>query len=396
MKPFKYRWFVPEDFNACFALMLDSMVNMAVLASLLTGAFGFPADIVYLKMIPGSTLGVFVADMIYTVMAVRLAKRKQQPDVTAMPLGFDTPSTIGISLAVLGPAFMASKANLLGRGVGTDEAVRQAAMHAWAIGMAVMLMMGVVKVFFSFVGEWIRQRVPQAGLLGSIGGIGLALLSFFPLLEIFKAPVVGLTCLGLIIYALVARIRLPFGLPGAAVAVALGTGLYYILGPLGLLGGVTFHWPALSPTLALPIPTLAGINALGDALPYLPLAIPFGLLTIVGGINVSESARMAGDDYDTRDILLTEAVATLIAGFAGGVAQSTPYIGHPAYKLMGARAGYTFIAGLVVGLGGMLGCISFIVSALPLAAVMPILVFVGFEITVQAFHACPRKHAAAV
>ena len=51
---------------------------------------------------------------------------------------------------------------------------------------------------------------------------------------------------------------------------------------------------------------------------------------------MTESARVAGDDYNTRDILLTEAVATLIAGVCGGVAQSTPYIGQPAYKRMGA------------------------------------------------------------
>ena len=72
---------------------------------------------------------------------------------------------------------------------------------------------------------------------------------------------------------------------------------------------------------------------------YLPLLLPFGLLMVVGGINVSESARAAGDDYRTRDILLVEAVATLVAGVCGGVAQTTPYIGQPAYK-HGARSGY--------------------------------------------------------
>lgn len=51
----------------------------------------------------------------------------------------------------------------------------------------------------------------------------------------------------------------------------------------------------------------------------------------------TESAAAAGDEYRTRDILLTEAVATVIAGHAGGVIQNTPCIGHPAYKAMGGR-----------------------------------------------------------
>ena len=39
---------------------------------------------------------------------------------------------------------------------------------------------------------------------------------------------------------------------------------------------------------------------------------------------------------------------TLVAGLCGGVAQSTPYIGQPAYKAMGARAGYTLLTGAQV------------------------------------------------
>jgi AGZA family xanthine/uracil permease-like MFS transporter len=126
------------------------------------------------------------------------------------------------------------------------------------------------------------------------------------------------------------------------------------------------------------------------------MAIPFAILTVVGGINVTESARLAGDDYKTRDILLTEAIATLIAGVFGGVSQSTPYIGHPAYKAMGGRAGYTLACGLFVGLGGMLGYIPVLVQILPIACLAPILIFVAFDIVSQAFHETPRAHAPAV
>jgi AGZA family xanthine/uracil permease-like MFS transporter len=117
---------------------------------------------------------------------------------------------------------------------------------------------------------------------------------------------------------------------------------------------------------------------------------------VVGGINVTESARLAGDDYSTRDILLTEAVATLIAGVCGGVSQTTPYIGHPAYKAMGGRAGYTLATGLFIGLGGILGYIAFMADALPKPALAPIFVFVALDITTQAYLETPRRHAAAV
>ncbi|HEY3999740.1 MAG TPA: hypothetical protein VGO93_12780, partial [Candidatus Xenobia bacterium] len=192
-----------------------------------------------------------------------------------------------------------------------------------------------------------------------------------------------------------AGIRLPKNIPGVAVAVLLATALYYLL-PHEWVGGGGFEAPTAQLRLAFPIPTLAFVKGLSDALQFLPIAIPFALLTVVGGINVTESARVGGDDYSTRDILLTEALATLLAGLCGGVAQSTPYIGQPAYKAMGSRRGYTLLVGLFVGLGGMLGFVSFIVDAIPRAVLAPILIFVALDIMTQAYLACPARHAPAV
>jgi len=307
--------------------------------------------------------------------------------VTAMPLGLDTPSTIGIALTVLGPAFAAMKA----RGMAPD----QAALMTWYVGMATMIFIGVAKLILSFAGGWVQKVVPQAGLLGSIAGIGVVLIGFVPLLDIFGMPLVGMIALGLIFYSLVAEIRLPFRIPGVLGAIAAGTILYYILAPAGLIGGA-YTPPQAQLHFGFPLPTLGFIYGLREALKYLPIAIPFGVLTVVGGINVTESARVAGDDFNTRDILLTEAVSTLVAGICGGVAQTTPYIGQPAYKKMGSRAGYTLLTGLFIGLGGILGYIGFIVELIPRAVLAPILIFVALEITCQAFLACPARHAPAV
>ncbi|PWF66094.1 hypothetical protein CBX98_25310, partial [Vibrio sp. T9] len=104
----------------------------------------------------------------------------------------------------------------------------------------------------------------------------------------------------------------------------------------------------------------------------------------------------AGDDYPTRDILLVEALATLVAGMCGGVAQTTPYIGQPAYKAMGARTGYTLVTGLVIGLGGVFGYLANLVELLPVAVLAPILVFISIGITTQAFEATPLRYAGAV
>lgn len=374
----KYRWAAWGDLNAFFGLVLDNVTNLVLLSAILVGGFGFPAEILFSRMIPGTALGVLVGDLIYTWLAFRLAKKTGRDDVTAMPLGLDTPSTIGMAAAVLGPCYLQ-----------TGDA-----MLTWKVGMATLILMGVLKVILSFCGDWVRRIVPQAGLLGSLAGVGVTLLGFLPLMHVYDAPVAGIAALGVLLYALVARIRLPGGFPGAFAAVLGGAAIYYGMGALGLLEHFSLPDPSLRFDPA--VPSLGFLDGLGDAVRYLPIALPFGLLTIVGGINVTESARVAGDDYATRDILLTEAVATVVAGFFGGVAQSTPYIGHPAYKAMGGRAAYTLATGLFIGLGGMFGFVTWFVQLIPAAAAAPILVFIGLEIVSQAFRVTPTRHAPAV
>ncbi len=312
-------------------------------------------------MVPGTALGVLLGDLAYTWLAVRLMRRTGRSDVTAMPFGIDTPSLFGMVFGVLGPAMLLTHDPIL----------------AWKIGMGVTVAMGVIKLGLAFAGDWVRRLVPRAALLGSIAGVAVLLIAFLPALRIFADPLVGVVSLTVLLVALVGGRRLPGGVPGALGAQVLPLGL-------GTLG------------LALPVPTLAWLHTLDALLPYLPLAVPFALATVVGGIDNTESAIVAGDEYRTRDILLTEALATIAAGCCGGVVQNTPYIGHPAYKAMGARAGYTLATGLLIGVGAAIGVVALLVHLLPDAAVAPILVFVGLQITAQAFLASPARHAPAV
>jgi AGZA family xanthine/uracil permease-like MFS transporter len=377
------RWHAPGDWNAFFGLALDNLTQLVILSSLLIGLFGFPAELVLRVMVPGTAAGVLVGDLLYTWLAIRLMRAAGRADVTAMPFGIDTPSLFGIVFGVLGPVMMLTRDPFL----------------AWKIGMGVTVAMGALKLVLAFAGDRARRVVPRAALLGSIAGVAVLLIAFLPALKVFADPLVGLVSLVIVLAALVGGLRMPWGLPGAFAAVLGGAAIFWGRALLAATWAAAPPAPMLalaSPALAPPWPTLAWIQALDDMLPYLPVALPFALATVVGGIDNTESAIVAGDEYRTRDILLVEAVATMLAGTCGGVIQNTPYIGHPAYKAMGARAGYTLATGVVIGAGAAVGVVSLLVSLLPEAAVAPILIFIGLQITAQAFLASPARHASAV
>ncbi|MBM3221607.1 MAG: MFS transporter [Candidatus Rokubacteria bacterium] len=371
-------WFGPGDLNGFLGLALDNVGVLVILSGALIGIFGFPADLVLGKMVPGTALGVLAGDLVYTWLALRLMRRTGRTNVTAMPFGIDTPTVFAMVFGVLGPVMVATKDPVL----------------AWKVGMAVTVAIGVIKTVLAFGGDWTRRVVPRAALLGSIAGVAILLIAYLPMLKIFHEPLAGLVALLVLFLGLFAGVRMPFGLPSAFAAVIAGLAVHWAT--VWATGTRAHALAAVTVQLALPLPTLAWIDALPATLPYLAIALPFALVTIVGGIDNTESAIAAGDEYRTRDILLTEALATVLAGACGGVVQNTPYIGHPAYKAMGARAGYTLLTALVIGLGAMAGVLSVLVTLLPEAIVAPILVFVGLEITAQAFHASPRHHGPAV
>lgn len=373
------RWIGSGDLNGLLGLALDNTTNLVILASLLIGVFGFPSELVLTRMVPGTALGVLIGDLSYTWLALRLMRRTGRDDVTAMPFGIDTPTLFAMVFGVLGPVKLAT---------GDPDL-------AWKVGMAMTIAIGLVKTGLAFTGEWTRRAVPRAALLGSIAGVGILMIAFLPALKVFRDPVVGLVALAVLCLALFGGVRMPFGMPGALAAVTAGAGIFWLRAGLG--GPPPAHaLPVAGLGLALPWPSLAWMDALPAALPYLSIALPFALVTVIGGIDNTESAAAAGDEYRTRDILMTEALATIAAGVAGGVVQNTPYIGHPAYKAMGARAGYTLATGLVIGVGAALGALSALMTVLPEAAVAPILIFIGLEITAQAFQASPARHGPAV
>ena len=378
-QPFKYQWAARGDVNGFFALSIDNLALLVSMSGILIGVFGMPADIVLGRMVPGTAVGVLIGDAIYTWLAFRLARKERRHDVCAMPLGIDTPSMFALSFGVVGPAFVLTRDG----------------MKAWEVGMAVLVLMGVAKLVASFFGEAIRRVLPKTALLGAISAVGVALIMFFPFGKIMAEPIGGLVALGVILLTLVGGVRLPFNVPAVIASVVAGLAAYWIARQFGYLP------PTLPVTggsfgLHLPWPSLAFVGGLDLAWNFLPLALPAAFLTVVGGIDVSESAALAGDRYSTRTVLLVEGIATLGAAVCGGVVQNTPYIGHPAYKRMGSRAAYTLATGLFIAIGAATGLIGVLISALPESIVVPILIYVGLEMSAQAVHESEPKHVQAI
>ena len=97
----------------------------------------------------------------------------------------------------------------------------------------------------------------------------------------------------------------------------------------------------------VPLPAVghvfAGFQFLGV---ILVTAIPFGIYDLVEAMDNVESAAAAGDSFPTTRVLTADGVVSLIGCLMGNPFINAVYIGHPGWKAMGGRIGYSAATGV--------------------------------------------------
>ena len=137
-------------------------------------------------------------------------------------------------------------------------------------------------------------------------------------------------------------------------------------------------------------------TGLANVAPLLATAIPLGIYNFTEAMNNVESAAAAGDNYNLRKILLADGVGAIAGAILGSPFPPAVYIGHPGWKAVGGRIGYSLATGIVIALVCFLGLTALLLAVVPLVAILPILLYIGLVIGAQAFQASPKEHAPAV
>ena len=120
------------------------------------------------------------------------------------------------------------------------------------------------------------------------------------------------------------------------------------------------------------------------------------IFNVLGSLQTLESAEAAGDRYETMPSLAANGIGSILAAFFGSAFPTTIYIGHPGWKAMGARIGYSALNGVVISLLCCFGAVTAVLHVIPLEATLGILIWIGLVMTAQAFQETPKSHAIAV
>jgi len=373
------------DWNAFFGFGTNILVNMLVLTGLLRFVLKMPDSLVFGRILPALGLMMCLSTMYYAFLGYRLALKTGRSDVCALPSGVSVPHMFIVTFVIMLPITLK-----------TNDPIK-----GWEAGLVWVFFQSFILMIGGFIAPYIRKITPRAALLGTLAGVSITFISMRPALEMYMTPIIGLTCFAIILVSWFGGFKYPKSIPAGLVAIAVGMVIAWGSNLFGLgYGGLSLEGLRGAFTnfgFSVPIPAFnhvfSGFEFLGV---ILVTAIPFGIYDLVEAMDNVESAEAAGDAYPTTRVLTADGVVSLIGCLMGNPFINAVYIGHPGWKAMGGRIGYSAATGIMVIILSWFGVVSVLLALVPVVAISPILLYIGMLIGAQAFQTTPAKHASAI
>ena len=331
------------DVDAFFGLFLNNLINILLVTNLCLFVLGFSTELVFQKVLPGLALGMLIGNLWFYLEARKLAKANPGTRVCALPYGVNLLPIFLFTFYVMYPAQQFA----LAQGMDANAANEV----SWLAGIIGCVLSGSVELVSAVFAPWIRKNLPPAATLTALAAIGLLFIGADYFIRSYHYPLVGIPVLFMMIYLYAGKVRLRFGLPAGLIILILGVGLAWASHWLGLDGPVaTMTIVVFEPGLYLPQFSLTDWSLLSQVWSRMDVLIPIALFSTLGSLVVVEAARASGDNFSMRGALTVNGAGSIAAGMFGSPYPTTLYVGHVAWKAVGAGPSYSIMSGLAVAL----------------------------------------------
>lgn len=372
---FKYKCWGPGELNAFFGNLGDAFSKVSVIIGILLFAEGFPKEIVLGRILPGIAVASIFGNLWYFYEAYILAYKEKRNDVTAQPFGISSTQVFSWLYLIIIPVY---------RNTGDAE-------RAWQIGLAACFIGGIIEAIGAFLGEYIIKIIPSSALLGNMAASALIWLSFNGLISVFENPLISLIPLFLIIIIFTNDIRLPKNIPASLVVILVGTIIAWITGFRNvndLINAVNNDISFYPPRLYI-LDTFKGLKYIT---PYLQIIIPLEVANFIATLQGVESAALVGDNYPVKRSMLVDGISTIIGSFFGNPFPTTVYWGHPGWKKVGARSGYSLMVSIVY-LTCFLGLPQLFLALVPYEVIVVLLIYIGITVAIEVVNKTENRHS---
>mmetsp|Transcript_5026 Transcript_5026/g.10453 ORF Transcript_5026/g.10453 Transcript_5026/m.10453 type:complete len:1130 (+) Transcript_5026:794-4183(+) len=372
--------FTYGNLDAGFAQFLNTLILLLNLLSSMRIRVGVEQNMVISKIVPGATLTVCLSNLLFGAWADVKSRRAAGEEFTALPHGINTVLFFAFTMLIMAPVF---------------EKTGDAEL-AYRTGLACCFMLGVLELPCVFLVGQIRNLVPRAAMMAAMAGVSLTFIAMTFTVQIFSNPAVGIIPMAVILVCYGSNVQLPYKIPAGLLALVLGSFIVafarlfdlQLMDPASELnpassGGVTEGMGLYFASSSLP----EVFHALFDSRtwPYITVVIPMLIVNIVTNMSCLEGAKAVGDSYSIRQGLTLDAAITILGSLLGCPFPTCIYIGHGAFKSMGASGGYSYISAFAVLLLGVINGTTAVMHIVPEVAGVGILMWIGIVVTAQAF-----------
>ena len=382
------------DVSGFFQLFFDNVATCLTLVFLCSDyGLGLLAEKeIYNGFLPGLGISMVFGNVYYSWMACRLNVAEGRPDVTANPYGINTPGAFAFLFGILLPvAYSVSCPEDLDP--ASDECRAWKSEETLRIGVAANFTQGLLATALAFVGPWIARICPVASLVSALGGIGISFLGIGQIAYAFEQPLVGLVPVFLMLIIYFSGLKTGH-VPEALVIALAGTALGWMDGvatPQGVASAAALVAPRA------PMFELVGLlQAMGKLAPFIGTIIPVAVTAAANTLMCWRTAVKNGDEFNLTETMVVDGLGTCIASIFGCPFGTSVYIGHTAYKNVGARTGYSVLNAVAILILTTFGLFGLVQAIIPIEAVAPIIMFVGLVITADAYESVPFRHIPAV
>lgn len=368
--------FKKGDFDAYLGVLFDGITKIITGVIVLTPVLG--AEVVFGQLMPSIGLAILFASIFFLVMAKRLTKKTSDKTITAMPGGIPAGRFFIWLFAIMIPTYQI-----------TGDAVL-----TLFVGIGANILGSIFSIGFAFIGERVMKIIPAEILFGSLAGGAVSWLLLSPFNDMMVTPFLAIICTFLVLGIYVGNIKTPVS--PAILSIILGTVIGFLTGIVTIeqINEASNNFGFYIPGNIMLTEGYLGLIVRGtvEALKYLPIIIAFSIGETVSNIQAMEQASSVGHDYDKKEMLVGLNLVSLASAFFGNPFCLGMFWGYPTWKERKSTPNYMILHGATYLILGMTGIIAVVTAAIPIATVLPILVFIGMISAQNAFADADKKY----
>ena len=338
-----------SNIEATLGVFFDSFIKIMIAISVFIGVFGFPTSIVYKDIIPSFGISIFILQTFLFFLCFYV----KGSNIIPIPAGISSDRFFVWIFAIMLPTYK----------ITGDLNI------TLAVGIGANFLSSTISMIFALFSNIILKIIPSPALFATLSGASFAWLILSPIKEAFNNPIIAFICFFIVLGSYIGNIKTKIS--PLLISIIFGSIISFYLNPIENLNTQTLGF---YPTISFFDNILLGIK---EALKFLPLILGITIIELITNIQAVEQAKKLNANYNAKLTIFSVNFISLLSSFIGNPFTLSLLWGYSTWHKINTSKYYSIYVGLLFLSISLTGFADLIMKFIPIASVLPIIVFIG-------------------